>query len=588
MEDKSYDQPDMSKKPQVCFSLFGEITKALVLLFFCSGTVMAALPTLPEFPELADAAEAPKIPEDILVRNVILIDPAAKSEDSVVNMLIKGGQLEVISEDKISSDEASLVLDANGGFILGKLEVGAAPSFIILDTDPRTVFDVMLDTKRYSSFAVRDGFVVKNRLLDEFESDPDEEPVKSGWLAYTPPPFALPLNYQDTSKWNRFDSKYISGIFVSAMVLDRTNWLSQNDASESQFGDLDFYSGGEIRGFRLGMVGTLNMFEKPWIYTLFGATNAFDKGFEIEEQDTFALFDWRLDIPFLNNSVMSIGKQKEPISGERIQSMAYNQMQERSSVSDALLPSRNVGMVWNGSSPDTHSTWAFGAFNDWFDADQKFSESASQLIGRLTWAPLKSKDESNLVHLGAGYRYSDGKEGFRYLTEPEFNKAPVFVDTGIGTETGRLPADSTRSWNLELSWRKGPFLLSSEYTRSDVKNPLLGNPRFDGYWVAASWVLTGEMRPYNKKSGTFGTIPISRGVYQSGKGAWELSTRFSHINLNDHQIMGGEMDVASLGLSWWLTPFFNVNANYRYIWNEFDGQNGISSGVNTRIVLVLE
>jgi phosphate-selective porin OprO/OprP len=572
----------MNKKLQVFFGYCTAISMVLVVLSFYSATAMAELPSLPE---LDDAVE---VPEDTLIRKVTLIDPAANSKDRVINVLIKAGKLEIVSEDKISSDEANLILDANGGFILGKLEVGAAPSFIILDTDPRKEFDVMTDTKRYSVVVVRDGYVVKNRLLDEIEDDPDDEPVKSGWLAYTPPPFAVPLNYQDTSKWNRFDTKYISGIFVSAMVLDRTNWLSQNSVSESQFGDLDSYSGGEIRGFRIGMVGTLNMFEKPWIYTIFGATNAFDKGFEVEEQDSFALFDWRLDIPFFNNSVMSIGKQKEPISGERIQSMAYNQMQERTAVSDALLPSRNVGVVWNGSSPEKYSTWAFGAFNDWFDADQNFSESASQLIGRVTWAPLRSGDDSNLVHIGAGYRYSDAKEGFRYLTEPEFNKAPVFVDTGFGTETGRLPANNINSWNLELSWRKGPFLLSSEYTRSDVDNPQLGNPSFDGYWVAASWVLTGEMRPYSKKNGTFGIFPISRSVYQSGKGAWELSTRFSHIDLNDSQIMGGEMDVASLGLSWWLTPFFNLNANYRYIWNEFDGQNGTSSGINTRIVLVLE
>ena len=36
---------------------------------------------------------------------------------------------------------------------------------------------------------------------------------------------------------------------------------------------------------------------------------------------------------------MSIGKQKEPISGERVQSMLFNQMQERSAVSDAMMPS---------------------------------------------------------------------------------------------------------------------------------------------------------------------------------------------------------------------------------------------------------
>jgi len=537
------------------------------------------------FPGLVQAQVA--TPENILVRNVTLIDPTGKSEDRIVNILIRERKLDVVTEDKISRDEAQQVVDAGGGYVLGKLEVGAPPNFMIFRADPRENFEVMLDTKAWSSFAVHDGYVIKNRLLEALD-DEEDEPVKSGWLAYTPPPLVVPLNYQDSGKWNRWETKYVSGIFIAGLFIDRMNWLSQDAISEMQVGDLSSFEGGEIRGFRLGAVGTLNWFEKPWIYTIFGATNAFDKGFEAEDLDSFTLFDWRLDIPFFKNSVMSIGKQKEPISGERVQSMLFNQMQERSAVSDSLMPSRNVGIVWNGSSPEKYSSWAFGVFNDWFDADQDFDESATQIAGRITWAPFRSADDSNLLHLGGGYRYSDAKEGFRYLTEPEFNQSPVFVDTGFGTENGFLPADKLETYNVELSWRRGPVWLASEYTWIDVRNPALGNPSFDGYWVAASWILTGEMRAYNKKSGVFGGVPISQSVYQNGKGAWELSARWSNLDLSDGLIEGGEMDIASLGLTWWLTPFFGVNANYRYIWNELGGLEGTSSGINTRLMLMLE
>ena len=256
-------------------------------------------------------------PENILIRNVTLIDPSGKTEDKVVNILIRERKLEVITEDKISRKEADQVVDANEGFIVGKLEVGELPSFLIFREDPREDFGVMLDTKTYSSFAVHEGIVVKNRLLEVAHDDSDDEPVKTGWLAYTPPPLAIPLNYADTSKWNRWETKAVSGIFIAGLVLDRMNWLSQEAISEGRVGDLSEFDGGEIRGLRFGVVGTLN-FEKPWVYTIFGATNAFDKGFETEDLDNIALFDWRLDIPFFKNSVMSIGKQKEPISMERL------------------------------------------------------------------------------------------------------------------------------------------------------------------------------------------------------------------------------------------------------------------------------
>jgi phosphate-selective porin OprO/OprP len=96
------------------------------------------------------------------------------------------------------------------------------------------------------------------------------------------------------------------------------------------------------------------------------------------------------------------------------------------------------------------------------------------------------------------------------------------------------------------------------------------------------------MRPYNKKNGLFRPIPVSRSVYQNGKGAWELAARFSDLDLSSGLVEGGEIQIASVGLNWWLTPFFSLGANYRYIWNELDGVEGTSSGFMTRILVILE
>jgi len=520
-------------------------------------------------------------PDRVLIRNVILLDPAGVVEDKLVNILLRDNKLDIVTEDKISRDDADMVVNAHKGILLGKLEVGQKPSFIIFEEDPRDNFEVMMDTFAYSVFAVDEGVVVKNLLVGVVADEPDEEPKKAGWLAYTPPPLMVPLNYQDTTKWNKFETKYVNGIFVSALVIDRMNWLSQDEGSENQWGDISLYDGGEIRGFRFGLIGTLN-FEKPWVYTIFAATNAFDKGFEVRDKDSLSFFDYRLDIPFFKSSVMSIGKQKEPISMNRLTGFTFLPNQERPAVSDAMLTSRNIGIVWSGYSAERKSSWAFGAFNNWLEEKNSFDEGANQFTGRLTWAPLVNKDESSLLHLGAGYRYSDARQGFQYINGPEFKKAPDFVDTGFHQ------ADKTQTYNVEMAWRRGPTLLTSEYTRTDVSNPALGNPSFDGYFVEASWILTGEMRKYNNKGGVFGGIPVAKSVYQNGKGAWELYTRYSDIDLTDGAINGGEMQIATLGLNWWLTPFFSVNMGYKYIWNEKMGVKGESSGLMTRLLLVLE
>ena len=519
--------------------------------------------------------------ERIVIRNVRMIDPAEKTEDKIVEILIEDKKLSLVTEDSIAREDTDLVVDADKGVLIGSLKLGIPSNFMIFAKDPREDFKVMLDTDRYAVFAIHKGEVYRNNLTVKDKTAPDEKGKKSGWLAYTPPPMAVPTNYQDSSRWNRWESKYISGIFTGALALDRTSWLSQDAGSEQLYGDLNDFQGGEIRALRAAIAGTLN-FNNPWIYYITVATNAFDKGFETEDLDTLVLYDYRLDVPSSENTTISIGKQKEPISMDRLMPMVFEPMQERSAVSDAMLPARNVGVVWSGRNADTYITWAVGAFNDWLATNQDFDEAASQFIGRFTWVPLVSEDESNLLHLGVGYRYSDAKEGFHYFTEPEMNKLPLFVDTAIHD------ADRTETLNLELSWRRGPFWLASEYMQSNVKNSDLDDPSFDGYHITASWIMTGEMRPYNKNNGIFGNTPVAKTMHQDGIGAWEANARYSALNLTDGVIDGGDIQVASLGINWWLTPFFGVNMNYRHIESEQGGIRGTTDGVVTRILLILE
>jgi phosphate-selective porin OprO/OprP len=269
---------------------------------------------------------------------------------------------------------------------------------------------------------------------------------------------------------------------------------------------------------------------------------------------------------------------------ERVMSLVQLPMQERTAVADALLPSRNVGAVLSGNAFDQRMSWAGGVFNDWIDTGSSISDSATQLIGRGTWVAFESPDESNLVHVGLGMRYSDGEEGARGATEPEFNKSPPFVDLGPTP----IDTDDIFTYNLEASWRRGPYWLAAEYTNSKIDSPSFGSLTFDGYNVTGSWILTGEMREYRRSSGIFGPVPVAQSVYQGGWGAWEASVRFSNVNLNDGAFDGGDMDIASLGLNWWLSPVFNVNMNYRYIWNDRGGLSGRSSGLMARVLLVLE
>jgi phosphate-selective porin OprO/OprP len=522
-------------------------------------------------------------PQNVLLQNVQLVDPAKADEPVRINILVQDNELRIVSEDPIQVDGQVIVVDARDGFLLGKLEIGKPPSFIILDKNPGDDIEVLLDTKAHTIFAVHDGRLLRNSLYAGDEVDEARSLVAEGWRAYTPPPMALPLTYLDKTKWNRWESKAVSGIFLAAVVLDRQEMLSQDDGSEQQFGDLDIYNGGEIRGLRFGAVGTIN-FKKPWVYTIFGATNAFDKGFETNQLDSVAFFDYRLDIPVFDKINLSIGKQKEPFSMERVMSMIHLPMQERSAGADALLPSRNFGVAVSSTAMNERMTWAGGVFNDWITEPGSIGENTTETMGRVTWLPFLSDDESSLVHLGVGARYSNAKTGLRFRSEPEFNKLPIFVDT-VDALTS---VDGSTQYSLEAAWQRGPFMLLGEYLRTDIDAPALNDPAFDSYYVTGSWILSGEQHAYRKKSGMFHSIPVSKTVNQGGWGAWEMSFRYSNTDLNDGSIDGGDMDILSLGINWWLTPVFNVNLNYRHVTLDRFGIEGSYSGYVTRVVLVLE
>jgi phosphate-selective porin OprO/OprP len=524
-----------------------------------------------------------------LIRNVKIIDRKGEAEDVTVNLLIKDGVLDLVSTDEIPAGEADVVADAKGDVLIGNVVLGQPPSFLILNRDPREDFGALLDTEEHTTFAIHDGVIVTNNLEPPVPTVAESvEQQKTRWFAYTPPPMALPLDYSSGTKWNAWRGKAISGIVVGALALDRTRWLSQDDASRRQMeqitgqpgGDLAEYEGGAIRAFRVGVGGTLN-FSRPWIYTISGATNAFSKGFDRDEDDDFSFFDYRLDIPLGKSLSLAVGNQKEPISLERLTGMVYLPWQERSAVADALMPARNFGAVLSGTGFRQRMTWAGGVFNDSLITGGS-NGSATQVIGRVTGLPLFSDDESQLVHLGIGVRHTDAEEGVRFFTEPEINQSPVFVDTGS------LEANSATLFNLEASWRGGPFWVMGEYFRQEVDAPALGNPILGGYYLSANWILTGEMRPYNRRSAIVDRVPVSQSVTQGGIGSWEVAIRWSSLDLTDGAVDGGEVDILSLGVNWWLTGTFMFGVNYRHIELDRFSLGGGSDAANVRMLLVLE
>lgn len=198
---------------------------------------------------------------DLIISNVKFLDRAGHSTDLIVSPHFEDGNLSLVTEDTIETD-IPRHFDAAGGVVLDELSLNEASSLKILDQDPRDDFAVPRDTQTHAIFAMESGEVLVNRLsLADRPTGAGRQ--SSGWLAYAPPPFAVPIRYGDSEAFNRFETKRVSGIFGGALATDRVEWLSQDSGSEQTVGDLGYFSGGEFRALRFSVAGTLN-FEKPW------------------------------------------------------------------------------------------------------------------------------------------------------------------------------------------------------------------------------------------------------------------------------------------------------------------------------------
>lgn len=190
------------------------------------------------------------------------------------------------------------------------------------------------------------------------------------------------------------------------------------------------------------------------------------------------------------------------------------------------------------------------------------------------------------VHLGASgtYVFSPADSGssatpprhaIRFRDRPE-----IRVDSVRLIDTGSIDAAHASVLGMEFGANWKSFYLQGEQFWFDVERrgaAAFPDPDFSGYYLQGSWLVTGESRRYNPVTGSFQNprpkAPFSR---EGGAGAWELAARHSNMNLNFQEgldgaaagasgVRGGEQNVFTFGVNWYLNPNFKVMMNYLLI-----------------------
>lgn len=207
---------------------------------------------------------------------------------------------------------------------------------------------------------------------------------------------------------------------------------------------------------------------------------------------------------------------------------------------------------------------------------QTFDEQLSY-VGRLAVLPVKTKDW--LVHLGANASViaspAQTSVGGAYpLTVSD--RPELRVDGAQLISSGAIDADGARNYGLELAVQHKNLMVQSEYfgIELDRRGSAAGvtDPKFNGWYVEGSWVLTGEARRYNPNTFAFDAPSIQNpfDVKKGTWGAWELAGRYSVADLNYHQnaalvadrVRGGEQKIASVGVNWYPNSIVKFSLSY--------------------------
>lgn len=176
--------------------------------------------------------------------------------------------------------------------------------------------------------------------------------------------------------------------------------------------------------------------------------------------------------------------------------------------------------------------------------------------GRVTFSPVHVPGHT--YHFGLSARHQklhDTHNNVNFVATPEVRaRSTPSLSSLIPANT----AEHFEVYGLEAAGQWGPLVLQGEYVMADVDRIGGGDLDYNGYYVSAAYVLTGEVRKYDFASGTFGGV-----APQSKRGAWEVAARYSYVNLNDGGFpnAGGEHDL-TLGVNWYVNKNVRFMANY--------------------------
>lgn len=313
------------------------------------------------------------------------------------------------------------------------------------------------------------------------------------------------------------------------------------DARDSQF---------DLRRMRLEFEGEI---EKRWLFNL----EPFFSESEVELEEAW------LGARLCADSTLMLGRMKEPFSLEEMSSRKHWDFAEFSLLNQ-LVPAEDTGVTVLGKCVDERLEYGVALYNG--TGGDELNED-KDVAARLVWHTPRGLQFGAAATVGDADQAIDGEVLKTETRQP-------FITFEPGSE---IDGERTRL-GLESAWISGPFGLFAEAMQ--VEQDVLGaggdaNVAYSGWYVAGSWVLSGEDK-------TFKGVRPANAVGHGGCGAWQLAARVSQLELDDDLVSAGLVLPASftdsvtsydLGLNWYAT--YNARVRLHVVHTEYSDRIAI-------------
>lgn len=364
----------------------------------------------------------------------------------------------------------------------------------------------------------------------------------------------------------------------------RIRGLIQGDSRWFLNSDLNNNDAFILRRARLSSEGVFNKIYSWQLVSEFGGGAG---------NGTLNVIDANVNIAFKPQFQVRVGRFREPVGLEQLQSDAVANFTERSVVSQ-FAPNRDLGALINGDVLNGTVNYGVGIFNGVADGQNNTNNGENNnkkdFAARLFAQPFKNDKDSVLQGLGLGIGGNLGNQnGTAGGLTPGYRSDGQ--QTWFAYRATTVAKGKTYRYSPQGYFYRGPFGVLGEYIVSSVEarnGATLRTVNNKAWQLSSNYVLTGENAGYT------GVQPKTNFDPANGTwGAFEIVARVANADIDDDVFTGGANSLAApataateatsygIGVNWY--PAKAVRFSLNYFHTEFDAVPGVVPATTTVI-----